>query len=57
MMDHSVEGLVQEGESLADKMSAYFKTLTTGKFILKDTNVNRNLKQKTETTTKNEESH
>jgi hypothetical protein len=28
-------------------MGAYFKTLTMGKFIVSDSNVNRNLKQKT----------
>ena len=37
-------------------MSAYFKTLNMGKFVLKDSNVNKNLKQvKAEDTTLTED--
>ena len=41
--------------TLAEKMSAYFKTLNTGKFVLKDSNVNKNLKQRKAEDTPNED--
>lgn len=58
MVDHSLPEPETPGSSLADKMGAYFKTLTLGKFVLKDTNVNKNLRQKTDQTpTPDDESH
>jgi hypothetical protein len=58
MIDHSLSEPATPGESLADRMGAYFKTLTLGKFVIKDTNFNKNLRQKTDqTSTPDDVSH
>ncbi len=58
MVDHSLPEQETVGESLAAKMGAYFKTLTLGKFVIKDTNVDKNLKLKSApTTTPDDDSH
>jgi hypothetical protein len=44
MVDHSLPEQETIGESLAERMGAYFKTLSLGKFVIKDTNVDKNLK-------------
>lgn len=44
MVDHSLPEQETIGESLAERMGAHFKTLTLGKFVIKETNVDKNLK-------------
>ena len=51
MVDHSLPDQETAGETLAERMGAYFKTLTLGKFVIKDTYVDKNLKQKSDQTT------